>query len=130
MAAGRLPIAKAIRIGLGESFRASWWIVLTGIVMLAGAWTLAPDLFWWLTPIAVPQILAPLLISFSSSPESGRIAARCGLFRTVEETTRPPVMIERDRIIARWLEPDASVFVKEETDEPKTGEAEPAYSAM
>lgn len=87
---------------LGETFRASWWIVLTGIIMLVGAWTLAPDLFWWLTPIAVPQILAPVLIAASSSPASGRAAYACGLFRTPEELARPAVMRERDAVLARW----------------------------
>ena len=113
----------------GQAFAASWWIVLTGIIMMVGAWTLAPDLFWWLTPIAVPQILSPFLIAASSSPKSGRIAFAIGLFRTPEEQKRPPIMLERDAVLARWQEKPAidrdAYLVGEQKDA-----AETAYSAF
>ncbi|PRX09323.1 UNVERIFIED_ORG: membrane glycosyltransferase [Martelella mediterranea] len=122
-------------IGLGEAFRASWWIVLTGIVMLTGAWVLAPALFWWLTPIAVPQMLSPFLVAASSSPASGRIAARCGLLLTPEELDRPAIMRVRDAVLARWSQPSVDDGNTPETaediaEDPQTGEAEPAYSAV
>ena len=110
----------------GEAFRASWWIVLTGILTLVGSWTLAPDLFWWLTPIAGPQIIAPLLIAASSSPASGRFAYHCQLFRTPEELARPAIVRERDRVLARWNE---RPVVDRETAAPSTDAIEPAYSA-
>ncbi|WP_319518239.1 glucans biosynthesis glucosyltransferase MdoH [uncultured Martelella sp.] len=122
-------------IGLGEAFRASWWIVLTGIVMLTGAWVLAPALFWWLTPIAVPQMLSPFLVAASSSPASGRIAARCGLLLTPEELDRPAIMRVRDAVLERWSQPSVDDGNTPETadniaEDPQTGEAEPAYSAV
>ena len=119
-------------IRYGEAFKASWWIVLTGIVMLTGAFVLAPALFWWLTPIAVPQMLSPLLIAASSSPASGRLAARCGLLLTPEERARPAVMLLRDAVLARWGLPAAGEDAAREAfaGEPQTGKAEPAYSAV
>ncbi|WP_345900206.1 glucans biosynthesis glucosyltransferase MdoH, partial [Martelella sp. UBA3392] len=110
----------------GEAFRASWWIVLTGILTLVGSWTLAPDLFCWLTPIAGPQIIAPLLIAASSSPASGRFAYHCQLFRTPEELARLAIVRERDRVLARWNE---RPVIDRETAAPRTDAIEPAYSA-
>ncbi len=119
-------------IGYGEAFKASWWIVLTGIVMLSGAFILAPALFWWLTPIAVPQMLSPFLIAASSSPASGRIAARCGLLLTPEERERPAVMRLRDAVLSRWRMPRVNEGDEREdvAEVPQTGKAEPAYSAV
>nr|WP_272213570.1 hypothetical protein [Marinicella sp. W31]MDC2879529.1 hypothetical protein [Marinicella sp. W31] len=98
--------------------------------MLAGAWVLAPALFYWLTPIAVPQILSPLLIMASSVPASGRIAARCGLLQTPEERERPAVMCARDAVLERWHPmADADEETEEFAENPQTDKAEPAYSA-
>ncbi|MBB4120995.1 glucans biosynthesis glucosyltransferase MdoH [Martelella radicis] len=118
-------------ISLPEAFKASWWIVLTGIVMLTGAFVLAPALFWWLTPIAVPQMLSPLLISASSTAWSGRIAARCGLLLTPEELSRPAIMRTRDAVLARWRLAQAEEEASSEdfAEDPQTGKAEPAFSA-
>lgn len=93
---------------LSDAVRASWWISLTGVIMLVGSWEFAPDLFYWLMPIAVPQIVAPLLISLSSSPASGKTASGLGLFDTPEERKRTAVMQHKDGIVSDWNKHDLS----------------------
>ncbi|TCT35278.1 glucans biosynthesis glucosyltransferase MdoH [Martelella mediterranea] len=100
-------------LSLEDAFRASWWISLTGILMLAGAHFFAPDLFYWLMPIAVPQIISPFLISVTSSRTSGRVASALGLFQTVEEFSRAAIMIEKDQVLARWRPETVSADISE-----------------
>lgn len=84
------------------SFRDAWaashWIVTTGGVVLAMAQLLSPELVLWLMPVALPMVLAPLLISWSSRP------SRTALFTTETEIAPAPVMRLHDAILARWDE--------------------------
>ncbi|MBD1203246.1 MAG: glucans biosynthesis glucosyltransferase MdoH [Rhodobacteraceae bacterium] len=84
------------------SFRDAWaashWIVTTGGVVLVMAQWLSPELVLWLMPVALPMVLAPLLISWSSRP------SRSLLFTTETEITPAPVMRLHDAILARWDE--------------------------
>ncbi|TPW32518.1 glucans biosynthesis glucosyltransferase MdoH [Martelella alba] len=89
-------------LSVSDAFHASWWIVATGLLLLIGSNMLAPDLFYWLMPIAVPQILAPFMIAFTSSKRSGVIAARLGLFKTVEERQPTSVILSQRTIQSRW----------------------------
>ena len=84
------------------SFRDAWaashWIVTTGGVVLVMAQWLSPELVLWLMPVALPMVLAPLLISWSSRP------SRSALFSTETELSPAPVMRLHDAILARWDE--------------------------
>ncbi|MCZ8336003.1 MAG: glucans biosynthesis glucosyltransferase MdoH [Rhodobacteraceae bacterium] len=84
------------------SFRDAWaashWIVTTGGVVLVMAQWLSPELVLWLMPVALPMVLAPLMISWSSRP------SRSLLFTTETEITPAPVMRLHDAILARWDE--------------------------
>ena len=70
---GRLSIADAW-------VEASGWISLVGTVGLAAVYLLAPGLVLWLLPVALPMILAPLVISWSSQD------SRSGLMAVPSET--------------------------------------------
>ena len=82
------------------SFRDAWaashWIVTTGGMVLVMAQLLSPELVLWLMPVALPMVLAPLLISWSSRP------SRTALFTTETEIDPAPVMRLHDAILARW----------------------------
>lgn len=82
------------------SFRDAWaashWIVTAGGVVLVMAQWLSPELVWWLMPVALPMVLAPLLISWSSRP------SRTALFTTETELAPAPVMRLHDGILSRW----------------------------
>lgn len=82
------------------SFRDAWaashWIVTTGGVVLVTAQWLSPELVLWLMPVALPMVLAPLLISWSSRP------SRTTLFTTETEIAAAPVMRLHDATLSRW----------------------------
>ena len=81
---------------LSESWSGTWWIVLWGVVVLSATWFLAPGLVPWLLPIAVPMILAPFVVSWTSR------ASRTRLFLTPLDIQPSPVMLMQDRILATW----------------------------
>ena len=63
--------------------------------LLALAWaaiaaSVAPGLFWWLSPVWLPLIFATPLSVFGSRASLGALARRAGLFWTPEETSPPP----------------------------------------
>ena len=64
------------------AFRASWWMVLSGGVVLYATYAYAPDLMLWTLPIAVPLVTAPLMISLTGNPVLGDGLKRLGLFTT------------------------------------------------
>ncbi|PLL14240.1 glucans biosynthesis glucosyltransferase MdoH [Tabrizicola sp. TH137] len=81
-----------------DAWAASHWIVTTGGVVLVMAQWLSPELVLWLMPVALPMVLAPLLISWSSRP------SRSALFTVETEIAPAPVMQLHDRILVRWDE--------------------------
>ncbi|MCA0962410.1 glucans biosynthesis glucosyltransferase MdoH [Salipiger bermudensis] len=83
---------------LGESFKASAWIVATGIVGLAAVYMLSVDLVPWILPVCVPMILAPLLIAMTSRPLTH------SLFRVPDEAKPAPV-VARYRALMRQNAP-------------------------
>lgn len=89
-------------ISLGHAWAASRWIVATGLIAIAGAAFLAPEVLLWLVPTSVPMLFAPFLIAGTSTPASGRFAAALGLFATPSEADPSPLIRERDAILARW----------------------------
>ncbi len=82
------------------SFRDAWaashWIVTTGAVVLAFAQWLSPQLVPWLLPVALPMVLAPALISWSSRP------SRTMLFTTPTEQQLPAIMVLERPHPSRW----------------------------
>lgn len=87
-------------LGFRDAWAASHWIVTTGGLVLVMAQLLSPELVLWLMPVALPMVLAPLLISWSSRP------SRTALFTTGTEIAPAPVMRLHDAILARWEEED------------------------
>jgi membrane glycosyltransferase len=62
--------------------------------LLAFAWAgvaafVAPGLFWWLSPVWLPLLLAAPLSALGSRARLGALARRAGLFGTPEETSPP-----------------------------------------
>ena len=57
---------------------------------------------------------------------SGRFAASLGLFYTIEERKRSPVMLEKDRILERWV--NLKVDTDSDDENGMVAVAEPALS--
>lgn len=83
-------------VGLRAAFGASWWMTATGAAALAVGWIFAPELLMWLWPVALPLVLAPVVISATASTGAGRAAA--ALFSTPAETA-PESVIRRARAL-------------------------------
>ncbi len=83
------------RLTLAEAWRASHWVVSTGLLILVLAALLVPGLAPWLAPVAVPMIAAPGLIVWSSGP-AGR------LFATPADTRPDAVLTAQARILTDW----------------------------
>jgi membrane glycosyltransferase len=86
---------EAAQLTLGQAWRASHWIVALGLGTLLGAGWLAPGMVFWLAPVALPLIAAPLTIALTSRPGGGFFAAPT-------EVRPAPVLTRRARILADW----------------------------
>jgi membrane glycosyltransferase len=76
--------------------------ILWAIVVLA----IAPDFFWWLTPVLAGLILAIPLSVWSSRSDLGQWLKREGFFLTPEETDPPIELVRLERASERrWVEP-------------------------
>ncbi len=120
-------------ISLRHAWAASWWITATGVLALVASAVFASSLVFWLAPVAVPMIVTPFLIFISSSPASGRAAARLGLFATPMELEPMTVILERKAILTRWRAVAARHEVPREDDRqmdrPQVDEVETVPSA-
>ncbi len=96
------------KIDLGDSFAASWWIVVTAGVVLAFTLSVAPALVPWLLPVALPALIAPLLITATSL--TGAEGGRPWLFLTPTDVNPPQVMLDQQRILSSWTT-DETVLV-------------------
>lgn len=83
-------------LGFGDAWAASHWIVTTGVVVLGAAQWFAPALVLWLLPVALPMVLAPVLIAWSSHP------SRSNLFLTPMENAPTQVMGLQAAVMERW----------------------------
>jgi Membrane glycosyltransferase len=90
------------RLSLVESWAASSWIVAAGVLVLVLARFYAPDLFFWLLPVGLPMIAAPLILSWSSQPLRGP------LFGVPSERDVPDILSRHEEILARWQRADES----------------------
>ncbi len=86
-------------LSIWQAMGASLWISFFGAATLLAVSWISPDLTFWLLPVCVPMIAAPILIAWSSRPLTH------ALFRVPEETSLPPVVSEYHRIVDRWIAP-------------------------
>jgi membrane glycosyltransferase len=77
-------------VTLGEAFQRQKWHLAFGIVWGVSMWWLAPQFFWWLTPVLLGLICSVPLTSWTSRSSVGVAARRHGLLLTPEETAPPP----------------------------------------
>lgn len=83
------------RLTLRDGWRAGRWITLSGVAVSIFVLRAAPDLVFWLLPVTIPMIAAPLLITVTSWPILG------GVFGVPQEATVPPVVADYRRRLAR-----------------------------
>ena len=87
-------------IGLGDAWKASWWMVVIAALALGSVMLLAPSVALWLAPATVPALFSPLLISLTSRPTK---KLRPALFRTEMEAQPSPVIEEQRAILQSWI---------------------------
>ncbi len=83
-------------IGIHETARYLLVPTLIGVAWGAVTFFLAPQFFWWLTPVLLGLGLAIPLVMWSSRISVGRMLGRLGLFFTPEELT-PPAELQAAR---------------------------------
>ena len=84
------------QLTLGESFAASSWISLVGLVGLAVTSQIIPQLLLWLLPVCLPMAFAPVILWLSSKPGSPY------LYAVPSEFAAPAVVALHDRILENW----------------------------
>jgi membrane glycosyltransferase len=72
-----------------EAFRRQKWHLALGVAWGALMLRLAPQFFWWLTPVLAGLICGIPLTVWTSRVSAGRFARRFGLLLTPEETAPP-----------------------------------------
>ncbi len=77
---------------LKTAFQASWWMVIAGAVLLFLTFFYAFELFFWVCPIAIPLLIAPLFISLSGDPALGDFVRKTSVFATPFELDPEPVI--------------------------------------
>src|SRR3569623_2210802 len=85
-------------VTLKQAWASAWWITCCGGLGFAAVMAASPALVIWSLPVALPMILAPVLISLTSLP-SQRLGA---LWRVPSEHAASPVQREWELIHARW----------------------------
>lgn len=92
-------------VSLADAFRASWWTVAIAGVALGATLAFFPAGAFWVAPVMLPALIAPLLISATSRPLRGRPPLA---FRTDIERTPTPVMVAQEEILAAWSPADTN----------------------
>lgn len=90
---------------LAEAWAAGRWISLWGLAGMAATHLLAPVLLYWLLPVTLPMLAAPLLIWWTSRP------AGPSAFPVPEDADMPPVLTRHDAVLAAWAAPESEVQV-------------------
>lgn len=84
----------------GLDFADAWvagrWISGWGTVVLGVVHLFAPALVLWLLPVALPMLLAPLLICWTSQP------AGAAAFAVPEDQDLPAIVARHDAVLAEW----------------------------
>lgn len=110
-------------VGLGDAFRASWWIVALATLALGGTLLLAPAAAIWVAPAMLPAMAAPLLISATSRPSRRHLPAT---FRIQAEIAPPPVLVQQRAILDAWALSEPSTQSEAVMVEPRTPSHVPA----
>ena len=76
-------------VTLREAFSRQKWQLLFGLAWGAIMLRLAPQFFWWLTPVLAGLLCGVWLTTWTSRTDAGMLARRCGLFLIPEETDPP-----------------------------------------
>ncbi len=74
------------RLSLREGWAAGRWIALFGLAAATAVSWFAPSILWWLLPVCVPMMAAPLLIAATSRSGAG------WFFLVPDETTPAPIV--------------------------------------
>ena len=116
---------------LTEAWAASRFIVFSGILGLVVAHFLTAHILFWVLPVLVPMIFAPVIISRSSrlSRRPDPLSPDRPLFTTPEEMRTPPILALHDTILSRWLAAPAPAASNSEAPAPqpvKAGQMESA----
>lgn len=107
------------RLSVAEAWAASGWISTVGTVGLVSVYYLAPGLVLWLLPVALPMILAPLVISWFSQD------SRSGLMAVPSELQPAPVIGRHVEILRAWLGDDDTT---PDADNAPAGAATPLHA--
>jgi membrane glycosyltransferase len=84
-------------VTLREAFRRQKWHLAVGVLWGAAMLRLAPQFFWWLTPVLAGLLLGIPLTVWTSRVSAGRLFRRHGLLLTPEETAPPPELVTLSR---------------------------------
>jgi membrane glycosyltransferase len=87
-----------------EGVRRHGFQSLLGLVWGGAIYVLAPDFFWWMTPITLGLLLAIPLSVLSSRAPLGSWLKQAGLFVTPEETQTPIELRRVRRAMARGID--------------------------
>ncbi|HEY6824389.1 MAG TPA: hypothetical protein VI195_08105, partial [Steroidobacteraceae bacterium] len=80
-----------------EAFRRQKWHLALGIAWGAAMLYLAPQFFWWLTPVLAGLFAGIPLTMWTSRTSAGLLFRRMGLLLTPEETAPPPELVTLNR---------------------------------
>ena len=80
-------------VTLREAFRRQKWHLGFGLAWGAIMLRVAPQFFWWLTPVLVGLICGVWVTAWTSRTSAGRIAQRWGLLLIPEETAPPRELV-------------------------------------
>ena len=80
-------------VTMREAFRRQKWHLVLGVVWGAAMLRLAPQFFWWLTPVLAGLLFGIPLTVWTSRVSAGRLFRRHGLLLTPEETAPPPELV-------------------------------------
>ncbi|MDB5663988.1 glucans biosynthesis glucosyltransferase MdoH [Cypionkella sp.] len=85
-------------LDIAEAWAAGRWISFWGLGGMIATHLLAPVLTLWLLPVALPMLLAPLLIWWTSR------TARPRAFPVPEDVTTPAVILRHAAVLSDWSE--------------------------
>ena len=84
-------------VTLREAFRRQKWHLVLGVLWGAAMLRLAPQFFWWLTPVLAGLLFGIPLTVWTSQVSAGRLFRRHRLLLTPEETAPPPELVTLSR---------------------------------
>lgn len=75
-----------------DAIRHTWAGTLLGAIWGLATYQMAPEFFWWLSPVWAGLLLAAPLVRFTSSLKRGARLRRFGLLLVPSEVSPPPVL--------------------------------------